>query len=76
MLNRESFAGPWAGLPVAWDENNKFADKTNRATVKRACEAGIPGIYTGGTSGEFYAMDFDEFKWQTCVHIPVQNIIW
>ena len=62
MLTRETFVGPWAGLPVAWTSNDEFDEQTYRQDVARCCEAGIPGVYTGGTTGEFYAMDFDEFK--------------
>ncbi len=62
MLTRESFIGPWAGLPVAWDENDEFDERTYRADVARSAENGAPGIYTGGTSGEFYAISEDEFK--------------
>ncbi len=62
MLTRDNFIGPWAGLPVAWTEDDCFDEKTYRADVARCCEAGLPGVYTAGTSGEFYAMNFDEFK--------------
>ena len=57
-----TFAGPWAGLPVAWDNQDRFDEQTYRADVARCCEAGVPGVYTGGTTGEFYALEFDEFK--------------
>jgi 4-hydroxy-tetrahydrodipicolinate synthase len=62
MLTRETFTGPWAGLPVAWTDDDRFDETTYRADVARCCEAGVPGVYTGGTTGEFYAMEFDEFK--------------
>lgn len=62
MLNRENFKGPWAGLPVAWKEDYSFDEKTYRENIIRCCKAGIPGVYTGGTTGEFYAQDFEEFK--------------
>lgn len=61
-LTRENFKGPWAGLPVAWDSNFKFNEKRYYKDVERCCRAGFPGVYTGGTTGEFYAMDFEEFK--------------
>ncbi|HUS80630.1 MAG TPA: dihydrodipicolinate synthase family protein [Armatimonadota bacterium] len=61
MLTREQFVGPWAGLPVAWTDDDRFDEPTYRGDVARCCEAGIPGVYTGGTTGEFYAMGFDEF---------------
>ncbi len=62
MLTRENFVGPWAGLPVAWTAGDLFDEATYRGDVARCCRAGVPGVYTGGTTGEFYAMEFDEFK--------------
>jgi len=62
MKSLLSFKGPWAGLRVAWDDEDRFDEQTYRADVSRCCEAGMPGVYTGGTTGEFYAMEFDEFQ--------------
>lgn len=62
MLSRNEMIGPWAGLPVAWDKDLQFDEEMYRANVERTCKAGVPGIYTGGTTGEFYAMEFDEFQ--------------
>lgn len=62
MLTRDDFTGPWAGLPVAWTADDRFDESTYRADVARCCAAGVPGVYTGGTTGEFYAMEFDEFQ--------------
>jgi len=61
MLTRETFRGPWAGLPVAWSEDDRFDEDRYRACVADCCRAGVPGVYTGGTTGEFYAMEWDEF---------------
>jgi 4-hydroxy-tetrahydrodipicolinate synthase len=61
MLTRQTFRGPWAGLPVAWKEDGTFDEKTYRRDVASCCAAGVPGVYTGGTTGEFYAMEFEEF---------------
>ena len=62
MLTREAFEGPWAGLPVAWDNAGEFDESAYRAAVARCCQAGVPGVYSGGTTGEFYAMELDEFN--------------
>lgn len=62
MLTRETFTGPWAGLPVAWTNDDRFDEATYRMDVSRCCVAGMPGVYTAGTTGEFYAMEFDEWK--------------
>lgn len=61
-LTRGTMTGPWAGLPVAWTDDDRFDERTYRANVARCCRAGVPGVYTGGTTGEFYAMEFDEFR--------------
>ena len=62
MLTRQNFVGPWAGLPVAWTENDEFDEETYRGDVVRCCQVGVPGVYTGGTTGEFYAQEWDEFQ--------------
>lgn len=62
MLTANQLVGPWAGLPVAWKDDDNFDEKTYRGDVARCCEAKVPGVYTGGTTGEFYALDFPEFK--------------
>ncbi len=62
MLTRENFVGLWAGLPVAWAPNDEFDEKIYRQDISRCCQAGIPGVYTGGTSGEFYAQEWEEFQ--------------
>jgi 4-hydroxy-tetrahydrodipicolinate synthase len=62
VLTRKTFSGPWAGLPVAWTDDDRFDEAAYRADVARCCEADMPGVYTAGTTGEFYAMEFDEWK--------------
>ena len=61
MLTATQFRGPWAGLPVAWAADGLFDAATFRRDVAACCRAGIPGVYTAGTSGEFYAMEFEEW---------------
>jgi len=71
MLTRKEMIGPWAGLPVAWKEDLSFDEEAYRADVERACKAGVPGVYTAGTTGEFYAMELDE--WQTVSKATVEE---
>lgn len=68
-IDRDTFVGPWAGLPVAWSEEDTFDEDTFRRDVGRCCEAGIPGIYSGGSTGEFYAMEFEEFRQVTRIMV-------
>lgn len=59
---RFSFQGSWAGLPIAWTDEDEFDEQTYRGDVSRCCKLKMPGVYTGGTTGEFYALEFDDFK--------------
>jgi len=61
-LTQETLIGPWAALPVAWTADDEFDEATYRADVGRCCAAGVPGIWVGSTAGEFYALEFDEFR--------------
>ena len=49
-------------MPVAWTDQDEIDEQTYRADVAHCCQAGVPGVYTGGTTGEFYALDFEEFR--------------
>ena len=69
MISKDILQGPWAGLPVAWNDNLSFDEVSYRYDLINICEAGIPGVYTAGTTGEFYAMEFDEWKIITRVTI-------
>ena len=69
MLSRAQMIGSWAGLPVPWDENFNFDEQAYRANLVRICQAGVPGVYTAGTTGEFYAMELDEWKQITRVTV-------
>lgn len=62
MLDRDTFTGPWAGVPIAWNTDGTFDETTYRRDVRACCEAGAPGVYTHGTTGEFYAMEIDEWQ--------------
>ena len=71
MLDRETFVGPWAGVPTAWNEDGNFDESTYRRDVRACCQAGAPGVYTHGTTGEFYAMELDE--WQAVCRAAVDE---
>ncbi|MCD4669985.1 MAG: dihydrodipicolinate synthase family protein [Actinomycetia bacterium] len=62
MLDLKNLKGMWAGLPIPWDVNGDFDEGTFIENVSRCIKAGIPAIYTGGSTGEFFACDFELFK--------------
>ena len=61
-LTSDEVRGIWAGVTMAWDEDDNFDVDSYVANTERMCRAGVHGIYTTGSTGEFYALSFDEFK--------------
>jgi dihydrodipicolinate synthase/N-acetylneuraminate lyase len=61
LLTRHNLRGTWAPtlLPLDASERIDFGLLDNQLTALIA--SGVDGIYTNGTSGEFHAMDDDEF---------------
>lgn len=70
-LKSESLQGMWAGLPVPWDDHDRINEEALRENVRRACRAGAHGVYTHGTTGEFYAQTEEE--WRTVVQATVEE---
>ena len=79
MLTKEQLVGMWVSVPTEWDEEGNFDEKTFRDEVALLIDTGVHGLYTTGTTGEFYAMDWkewtkvqDAFLAETAGKIPVQ----
>jgi dihydrodipicolinate synthase/N-acetylneuraminate lyase len=62
MLTRENCKGIWAAIPMSWDEEYRFDIVTFKENVRKMAEAGAHCLYTSGSTGEFYAINFEEFK--------------
>ncbi len=62
MLNKEDLKGLWVSVPTEWDEDDNFDERTFRDEVAMLVEAGPHGLYTTGSTGEYHAMDYDEWK--------------
>ena len=60
-LTADEIHGIWAGVTMAWDENYRFDEDTYARNTERTIAAKVHGVYTTGSTGEFYALDFDEF---------------
>ena len=60
-LASETLKGMWAGLPVPWDTRDQLDESALRENVRRVCRAGVHGVYTHGTTGEFYAQTAEEW---------------
>lgn len=61
-LTADTLRGIWAGVTMAWNDKYNFDADAYASDSERACRSGVHGIYTTGSTGEFYAMDFDEFR--------------
>ena len=61
MLTRQTLRGTWATvlLPVARDEAIDFGRLADELAV--LVTAGLDGLYTNGTAGEFHCLEEDEY---------------
>lgn len=60
-ITKEALSGIWAALPIPWKEDLSFDPDTFARDISGLCEAGVSGVYTGGTTGELYTQDFEMF---------------
>jgi dihydrodipicolinate synthase/N-acetylneuraminate lyase len=79
MLRKEQLQGLWISVPTEWDVHGEFDEKTFRDEIAMLIAAGAHGLYTTGSTGEYYALDWDEFQKvqaaflaETAGKIPVQ----
>ncbi len=70
-LTSETLKGMWAGMPVPWNEQDHLDEEALRENVRRVCQMGAHGVYTHGTTGEFYAQTPGE--WRRVAQITVQE---
>jgi 4-hydroxy-tetrahydrodipicolinate synthase len=61
-LTRENLHGVWAAIATPFDENDRFDEAVFRENIRRLAAAGIHGIYTTDSDGEFYAIELEEYK--------------
>jgi dihydrodipicolinate synthase/N-acetylneuraminate lyase len=62
MLTTENLTGVWVSITIPWDKDGNFDEATFRENAAKLVESGVHGIYTTGSTGEFHALDFDEFE--------------
>jgi 4-hydroxy-tetrahydrodipicolinate synthase len=61
-LTRENLRGIWVAIATPFDEADRFDEGVFRENIRRLHAAGVHGIYTTDSDGEFYAIELDEFK--------------
>src|SRR5690242_16528922 len=61
-LTRDNLHGVWAAIATPFDADGGFDEGVFRENIRRLHAAGVHGIYTTDSDGEFYAIELDEFK--------------
>jgi 4-hydroxy-tetrahydrodipicolinate synthase len=61
-LTRENLHGVWAAITTPFDQDDRFDEPVFRENLRRLHAAGVHGMYTTDSDGEFYAIELDEFK--------------
>ncbi|MCE9589346.1 MAG: dihydrodipicolinate synthase family protein [Planctomycetes bacterium] len=79
-LTRKNLHGVWCALLTPWTDRDELDAKRYVKEVRAYKGTGVNGIYTGGTTGEFYAQDdatYERITKITCdeahaIGVPVQ----
>lgn len=71
-LTAENLKGIWAGVTLSWNEDFTLDEQAFRENLRRLCASKVHGIYTTGSTGEFYVLDFSEF--QSVVNITMEVV--
>lgn len=79
-LTRRTLRGVWSALILPWDDRDRLDSRRFAREIRSYGGTGVSGVYTGGTTGEFYAQDDATFERVTklaCEHahavgLPVQ----
>ncbi|MBW3539189.1 MAG: dihydrodipicolinate synthase family protein [Planctomycetes bacterium] len=61
-LTSGTLCGVWPALIAPWTEDDRLDEERFRSEVRSYAGTGVAGVYTGGTTGEFYAQDDATFE--------------
>ncbi len=61
-MHPDELRGVWAAIPTPWESDLSLDEAALAENVLRYAEAGVPGVYTTDSDGEFYAIELDEFR--------------
>lgn len=61
-LTAQRVCGIWGGVTMSWSESDQFDREQYQKNIRRTIDANVHGIYTTGSTGEFYAIEVDEFR--------------
>ena len=60
MLTRQSMGGVYVLPPAPFNDKGRFDEDMMRNNVRRLCEAGVDGIVTTGSVGEFHTISWED----------------
>lgn len=63
MLNLENLKGIFVAMPIAMNAEGAFVEDDYRHDIRKMAGTGVHGLYTTGSTGEWYALDNKEFEW-------------
>ena len=61
-VTRANLHGVWVAIATPWDADNRFDERRFRENVRRLAATGVHGAYTTDSDGEFYAVEFDDYR--------------
>lgn len=61
-LDCTTLRGLWAPVPTSWTDSGKIDEAALRTNCEILAAAGVDGIYTTDSDGEFYAIENPEFR--------------
>jgi dihydrodipicolinate synthase/N-acetylneuraminate lyase len=61
-MDRSRLAGVWAALPAPWTDDGRIDAGVVAELVNRYQAAGIDGVYTTGTDGEWHVLDEPDYR--------------
>lgn len=56
-LTRKTLRGVWSALIIPWTDSDNLDSRRFAKEIQDYAGTGVSGVYTGGTTGEFYAQD-------------------
>lgn len=79
-LTRKTLCGVWSALILPWTSRDKLDARRFAQEIQSYAGTGVSGVYTGGTTGEFYAQDDETYELATkiacreahAIGLPVQ----
>lgn len=61
-LTRQTLRGVWPALILPWTDEDRLDETRFAAEIRAYASTSVLGVYTGGTTGEFYAQDDATFQ--------------